>query len=220
MRSSRTRPRGGKVTATRAIAELGTTVATLSNGVEVWMKPTDFKNDQVLFSAYALGGTSSAPEPEFHGAELVSSLVGVGGLGGFSPVDLSRMLAGKIASATPSVGTYTTEIGGSSTPRDIETALQLNYLAFTAAELHAGDPRPAEAAPWRGAREPGPESEGGFRREGQPGEHVEPLLRSDGGDVGLARVETGRHAAVLSDALRQRGRLHVLHRGRVQRCPS
>jgi zinc protease len=125
-------PAGGKVTATRPIAELGATVVTLSNGVEVWMKPTDFKSDQVLFSAYALGGTSSAPEPEFHGAELVSSLVGVGGLGGFSPVDLSRMLAGKIASATPNVGSYTTEIGGSSTPRDIETALQLNYLAFTA----------------------------------------------------------------------------------------
>ena len=96
------------------------------------MKPTDFKNDQVLFSAYALGGSSLAPEPEFHGAEMVPSLVGVGGVGGFSPVDLSRMLAGKIASATPGVGTYTQEISGSSTPRDLETALQLNYLAFTA----------------------------------------------------------------------------------------
>jgi zinc protease len=125
-------PTGGKVTATRTIAELGVTVLTLSNGVEVWLKPTDFKNDQVLFSAYALGGTSLAPEPDFHATELVSSLVGVGGVGGFSPVDLNRMLAGKIASATPSVETYTQGIGGSATPRDIETALQLNYLAFTA----------------------------------------------------------------------------------------
>jgi zinc protease len=130
-------PAGGKVTATRTIGELGATVVTLSNGVEVWMKPTDFKSDQVLFSAYALGGTSSVPEPEFHGAELVSSLVGVGGIGGFSPVDLSRMLAGKIATATPGVGAYTTEVGGSSTPRDIETALQLNYLAFTAPNFTA-----------------------------------------------------------------------------------
>jgi zinc protease len=125
-------PVPGTVRSTRTIAELGVTVLTLSNGVEVWMKPTDFKNDQVLFSAYALGGTSQAPEADFHGAEMVSSLVGVGGLGGFSPVDLSRMLAGTIASATPSVGAYTQEIGGSATPRDIETALQLNYLAFTA----------------------------------------------------------------------------------------
>jgi zinc protease len=125
-------PSGGKVTATRTIPELGATVVTLSNGVEVWMKPTDFKNDQVLFSAYALGGTSLASETDFPDAELVSALVGVGGVGGFSPVDLNRALAGKIASATPNVGTYIQEIGGASTPRDLETALQLNYLAFTA----------------------------------------------------------------------------------------
>lgn len=126
-----TPPAPGTVTATRSIAEIGVTVLTLSNGVEVWMKPTDFKNDQVLFSAYARGGTSQASEADFQGAEMVSSLVGLGGVGGFSPVDLSRMLAGKIASATPSVGSYTQEIGGASTPRDIETALQLNYLAMT-----------------------------------------------------------------------------------------
>lgn len=130
-------PSGGTVTATRTIADLGVTVLTLSNGVEVWMKPTDFKNDQVVFSAYALGGTSRAPEEDFHGAEMVTSLVGVGGMGGFSPVDLSRMLAGKIAQASPRIGTYTQEIGGSATPRDIETALQLNYLAFTAPNLTA-----------------------------------------------------------------------------------
>ena len=125
-------PAGGSVTASRTIAELGVTVLTLSNGVEVWLKPTDFKNDQVLIGAYALGGTSLAPEAEFQGAELAASLVGVGGVGGFSPVDLSKMLAGKIASASPSISTYTQEISGSATPRDIETALQLNYLAFTA----------------------------------------------------------------------------------------
>jgi zinc protease len=125
-------PTPGTVTASRTIAELGITVLTLSNGVEAWMKPTDFKSDQVLFSAYALGGTSVAPEAEFNGAEMVSSLVGVGGVGGFSPVDLSKMLAGKIASATPAVDAYTQGISGSSTPRDIETALQLHYLAFTA----------------------------------------------------------------------------------------
>jgi zinc protease len=130
-------PTPGTVTATRTLADLGVTILTLSNGVEVWMKPTDFKNDQVLFSACALGGTSQASEAEFYGAEMVSSLVGLGGVGGFSPVDLGRMMAGKIASATPSVGSYTQEMSGSATPRDIETALQLNYLAFTAPNLTA-----------------------------------------------------------------------------------
>ncbi len=125
-------PTPGSVTARRTLADLGVTVLTLSNGVEVWLKPTDFKNDQIIFGAYALGGTSLAPEADFHSAELATSLAGVGGVGGFSPVDLQKMLAGRIASASPRVGTYTQEIGGASTPRDIETALQLNYLAFTA----------------------------------------------------------------------------------------
>ncbi len=130
-------PAGGTVTGTRVLADLGVTVLTLSNGVEVWLKPTDFKNDQVLFSAYALGGTSLAPEERFQDAQLATALVGVGGVGGFDPVQLNRMLAGKIASASPRIESYTQEISGSSTPRDIETALQLNYLAFTAPNMTA-----------------------------------------------------------------------------------
>lgn len=128
-------PSGGKVTSSRTLPDLGVTVLTLSNGVDVWLKPTDFKNDQVLFSAYALGGTSLAPEERFHDAELATSLVGVGGMGGLNPIDLDRMLAGTIASASPQIDTYTQEMAGSSTPRDLETALQLNYLAFTAPNM-------------------------------------------------------------------------------------
>ena len=56
-------PAAGKVASRRTVAEIGATVLTLSNGVEVWLKPTDFKNDQMLFSAYAPGGVSLAPEP-------------------------------------------------------------------------------------------------------------------------------------------------------------
>jgi zinc protease len=125
-------PAPGKVTGRRVIAEVGATVLTLSNGVEVWLKPTDFKNDQVLISAYARGGASLARPEDYPEATLATSLVGVGGVGGLNPVDLSKLLAGKIASASPTVGTYTHGISGQASPRDLETALQLNYLAFTA----------------------------------------------------------------------------------------
>ena len=108
---------------------------TLSNGVEVWLKPTDFKNDQIMFSAYAPGGVSLAPEPAFKSASLATAMVGVGGMGGFNPVDLSKMLSGKIAQASPSIAGYTQGISGSSTPKDLETALQLNYLAHTAPNM-------------------------------------------------------------------------------------
>ena len=128
-------PAPGKVASRRTVPEIGATVLTLSNGVEVWLKPTDFKNDQVLFSAYAPGGVSLAPEQAFNSASLATAMVGVGGMGGLNPVDLSKMLAGKIAQASPSVADYQQGINGSSTPKDLETALQLNYLAQTAPNM-------------------------------------------------------------------------------------
>ncbi len=128
-------PASGKVASRRAVPEIGATVLTLSNGVEVWLKPTDFKNDQVLFSAYAPGGVSLASEQTFNSASLATAMVGVGGMGGLNPVDLSKMLSGKIAQASPSIAEYQQGISGSSTPKDLETALQLNYLANTAPNM-------------------------------------------------------------------------------------
>ena len=75
--------------------EIGATVLTLSNGVEVWLKPTDFKNDQILFSSYAPGGMSLATEADYKSASLATAMVGVGGMGGLNPVDLSKMLCGQ-----------------------------------------------------------------------------------------------------------------------------
>jgi zinc protease len=126
------RPTPGTVRARREIPELGTTVLTMSNGVEVWLKPTDFRNDQVLFTAYARGGTSLASPADYHNASLSTSLVALAGLGGFSPVDLGKLTAGKIANSGAYMSAYTHGVSGNATPRDLETALQLNYLLFTA----------------------------------------------------------------------------------------
>jgi zinc protease len=128
-------PVAGKVTARRTVPEIGATVLTLSNGVEVWLKPTDFKNDQILFSSYAPGGLSLASEAEFKSASLATGMVGVGGMGGLNPVDLSKLLSGKIAQASPSMGAYTHGVNGSATPKDLETALQLAYLVHTAPNM-------------------------------------------------------------------------------------
>ena len=127
-----TPPAGGTVVGKRKIDGLGVTVATLSNGVEVWLKPTDFKNDQILFGADALGGASlAAPE---HAMDALLSPIAVGemGVGGFTPVEIEKLLAGKLVQVSPEVGHYTHGISGSSTPADLETALQLVYLEFTA----------------------------------------------------------------------------------------
>ena len=73
-------PAAGKVASKRAVPEIGATVLTLSNGVEVWLKPTDFKNDQIVFSAYAPGGASLANEKDYKSASLATAMVGVGGI--------------------------------------------------------------------------------------------------------------------------------------------
>jgi zinc protease len=124
-------PAPGRVAATRTIDPLGVTVVTLGNGVSVWLKPTDFKNDQVLFSAYALGGTSLAEPADYFEASLSTTAVSEAGFGGYSPDDLDKLLAGKLANASPYMGAYTHGISGGSTPKDLESALQLVYLAFT-----------------------------------------------------------------------------------------
>jgi zinc protease len=126
------KPVPGKVTSRREISELGVTVLTLSNGVEVWLKPTDFRNDQVVFSSYARGGLSLVTEGEYQNAALATSLVGTAGVGGLTPIDLGKLLAGRIANASAYVSSYSQGVNGSSTPKDLETALQLAYLNFTA----------------------------------------------------------------------------------------
>ena len=128
-----TRPaRPGTVQARREIPEIGVTVLTLSNGVEVWLKPTEFRNDQIIFSSYARGGVSLASEADYLNASLANSFVGIGGVGGFSPVDLSKMLAGRLSGASGYLSTYLHGVTGSATPKDLETSLQLAYLNFTA----------------------------------------------------------------------------------------
>ena len=127
-----TPPMPGTVRARREIPEIGVTVLTLSNGVDVWLKPTDFRHDQVAFRAYARGGASLAPPEEFLNASLSTTLAGVSGVGGLSPTDLNKLMAGRIASASPYMDNYTHGISGGGTPGDLEVALQLVYLSFTA----------------------------------------------------------------------------------------
>jgi zinc protease len=125
-------PAGGRITGRREIPEIGVTVLTLSNGVNVWLKPTDFRNDQIAFTSFARGGTSTVGEQDYWNATYATSLVGLAGFGGLSPTDRGKLLAGKLASSSPYISTYTHGVQGNASPRDLETALQLTYLDFTA----------------------------------------------------------------------------------------
>lgn len=125
------KPTAGKVTATKTNAVLGTTELTLSNGLTVILKPTDFKDDEILIGALRYGGTSNYNVGDKYSANYANSVVSSMGFGNFSPVDLQKVLAGKSVSASPFITTTTEGVNGSSTVKDIETMFQLVYLKLT-----------------------------------------------------------------------------------------
>ena len=127
-----TLPTAAPVASRRTIPNIGVTVVKFANGVEAWLKPTDFKNDQIIFTMYAKGGTSLAGEANQFNAGMATRYVSLAGYGGIKPLDLDKLLAGKIASARPSIQTSTQSIDGSAAPADLETALQLLYQEFRA----------------------------------------------------------------------------------------
>ena len=128
-------PARGKIISSTPIASIGAVEWKLSNGARVIIKPTDFKADQVLFTAYSPGGTSLAADTDFMSAALASQVMQLGGVANFSRIDLDKKLAGKAASVAPSLGESTEGLSGSSSPKDIETMFQLAYLRFTAPRL-------------------------------------------------------------------------------------
>ena len=126
------KPSAGKIVGERKIAELGVTEWTLSNGAKVVFKPTDFKNDEIQFSAISRGGSSLTPDADFITADNASQLVLVGGIGEMSYMEMQKEMTGKQVQVFPSIRNYSEGIGGSSTPKDFETAMQLLHLYFTA----------------------------------------------------------------------------------------
>jgi zinc protease len=113
--------------------ELGTVTWTLANGVTVVVKPTDFKNDEVLMSAYAWGGTSRIADPqELRRIGSASMIVDRSGVGAFDPVALDKKLSGKVVSVSPTIGSLDEGFSGRCSPRDLDTLCQLVYLYATA----------------------------------------------------------------------------------------
>ena len=125
-------PKGGKIVSENTNAIYGTTELTLSNGVKVYIKKTDFKDDEIQMKGVSLGGTSLFPDNDKLEMSYLNSVMQAGGLGNFSKVDLTKMLAGKKVSVNAAVGANTEAVTGSCSPKDFETMMQLTYLSFTA----------------------------------------------------------------------------------------
>jgi zinc protease len=109
----------------------GFTEITLSNGMKVYVKKTDYEADAVSFTMKAEGGTSLYGDEDIPNFAMITSGVTEGGVGQFDAVTLRKMLTGKSVRVSPSVGSTGQSISGSASVKDMETMFQLSYLYFT-----------------------------------------------------------------------------------------
>lgn len=124
-------PKKGKIVKTSENKSLGFKELKLSNGATVVLKKTDFKADEVSMTATANGGTALYGKEDYANIKLVDNLCGISALGNFTMNELGKALAGKNCNTGFSMSGSKTSIAGSTTPKDIETFLQLVYLQFT-----------------------------------------------------------------------------------------
>ncbi len=122
----------GKIVAKKQDPKLGTTTLTFSNGLKAVLKPTNFRNDQVLISGFSPGGTALYGKDDFQSAVNASAIIGQSGLGSFDSKTLPKKLTGKMASVSPYISEYFEGFSGQTSTRDLETGLQLVHLYFVA----------------------------------------------------------------------------------------
>jgi zinc protease len=125
-------PKAAEIVAESRTPELGVTEWRLGNGVRVVLKPTDFKNDEILLAGFSPGGLSLVPDGSVTSGELAPVLVREGGLGSFDAVTLRKALTGKSANARATLAGFEQSVQGVASPRDAETMFQLAYLSLTA----------------------------------------------------------------------------------------
>lgn len=124
-------PAKGKIVKEAAGKKFGTKELTLSNGVKVVLKHTDFKADEVRMLAEAQGGQSLYGAKDFKNLNVFDDAIGSSGLGEFSFEELQKAMAGKQVNVNYSMSTSYDRIAGNSTVKDLETMFQLTYLKFT-----------------------------------------------------------------------------------------
>ena len=112
--------------------EFGVTTLELENGVQVILKPTSFKEDEVLFGATSPGGSSLVSDEDFAEANFISNIVANSGVGDFDYNTLTRLLSGKVVAVGPYIGELDEGLQGSASTEDLETLFQLIHLYITA----------------------------------------------------------------------------------------
>jgi zinc protease len=111
--------------------KIGTTTLFLSNGVKVTYKKTDFKNDEIIMEGISFGGTNLYSNDDVKKVQFANGALTEAGFSGLKTNDITKFMAGKIASATPYIGNTTEGFRGSTTPKDFEYMFQMVHAYFT-----------------------------------------------------------------------------------------
>ena len=138
-------PRAGKIVKETRRDAAGVTEWTLSNGVRVVIKPTDYESDLVSLLGTSPGGLAMAGDKVYPSARFADDIAAVGGVGDHDADELGKMLAGKHVTATADIGETTESISAGASVRDLETMFQLVHLEMTRPRKD-----PAAIAVWRG----------------------------------------------------------------------
>jgi zinc protease len=124
-------PTGGTIAKTTTKDAVGMTELELSNGVKVLLKPTTFREDEIVFRATSPGGTSLSSDSDYIPASTAAQVLGAGGLGQFSAIELRKVMTGKVANVSAFIGENEEGLTGNASRKDLETMFQLIYLRFT-----------------------------------------------------------------------------------------
>jgi zinc protease len=122
--------RPGKIVSTSGYEVGNITKWQLSNGINVWLKPTDFKNE-ILLNAFSWGGTSMFSDSDYISAAYVDDVIRACGLGDFDATALEKALSGKVVDGSAGISELQHGFNGRCAPKDAETMFQLLYKAFT-----------------------------------------------------------------------------------------
>ena len=125
-----TLPQPGKIVSEQPYQH-GFTELTLSNGMKVYVRTTDFTADQIQMTIKGEGGTSQYPDDDIPNFSLITSSITEAGVGNFDATTLRKMLTGKAVRVSPSVGSRGQSISGSGSVKDMKTMFELSYLYFT-----------------------------------------------------------------------------------------
>ncbi|MDE6239598.1 MAG: insulinase family protein, partial [Muribaculaceae bacterium] len=128
-------PAPGKIVSTTDLSQWGATEWTLSNGVKVIVKPTDFKDNEIVFSAIAKGGLSALGENNAATVKFLPYAMIQHGLGDYTSIDIQKYLQGKQVSLDISFSDYYRGISGMSTVKDLPTLMELIYMGFADFEI-------------------------------------------------------------------------------------